>query len=272
MPSPDAKLHVLFSVVCALLLGCTRTLPNGGQGNPDAGSGDLCTTHMDTASCEADASCRAITCPSTCGTGSTFVTCQDKNRPVPPIACPLAGNCFDCRSLDQTACTTAAQQGRCIVGACCGSFLGCLNPGDSQPSCLCANCQGLDEAHCKARGTSCRADYCLGCSTTPQYVQCSNPNDRPLECDPPPCPPPLPCKQLMSETDCNGRSDCHSVYHDPGTCFAPGCEVFEYCADGKADCKGPAACNIVPPVCNPPYTLGYTGACYEGCVLQTACQ
>jgi len=32
-----------------------------------------------------------------------------------------------------------------------------------------------------------------------------------------------------------------------------------------------AICAIVPPHCEQPYVLSYTGICYEGCVRATEC-
>lgn len=83
------------------------------------------------------------------------------------------------------------------------------------------------------------------------------------------------CSQLTAQAGCDLRSDCHTVYVDPGTCgcSSPGCCArFDHCADGgKADCTGPATCKIATPFCDPPYVVAFTGTCYEGCVRQTTC-
>jgi hypothetical protein len=48
---------------------------------------------------------------------------------------------------------------------------------------------------------------------------------------------------------------------------------FDHCADGgKADCIGPALCNMVAPVCEGQYyAVGIKDGCYEGCVLAREC-
>jgi hypothetical protein len=85
------------------------------------------------------------------------------------------------------------------------------------------------------------------------------------------------CEQLTTADACTARSDCHGVYHDVGCgCLNCCCVVFQSCASGKADCKGPAACDIQAPACNDPacngqFTTGYTNVCYEGCVRAVDC-
>ena len=83
------------------------------------------------------------------------------------------------------------------------------------------------------------------------------------------------CSAITTQAACDSRSDCHSVFADPGTCGCAGvncCMHFNHCADGgQPNCAGPAACAIAQPACLPPYTLGYTSSCFEGCVLQTKC-
>lgn len=84
-----------------------------------------------------------------------------------------------------------------------------------------------------------------------------------------------PCSQLTTATACDARSDCHSVYVDPGTCgCAPSgcCARFNRCADGgRANCTGPATCKMAEPFCESPYVVSYSNDCYEGCVRQTSC-
>ena len=83
------------------------------------------------------------------------------------------------------------------------------------------------------------------------------------------------CSQVTTRVECDSRSDCHSVFQDPGTCgCAPAgcCMQFNRCADGgRANCTGPVACMAPQPFCQAPYALSYTGVCYEGCVLQSEC-
>ena len=86
---------------------------------------------------------------------------------------------------------------------------------------------------------------------------------------------PPKCSEVTTQTACDARDDCHSVFEDPGTCgcASPGCCAhFKSCADGNyANCLGPAACNIVQPFCEPPYVVAYKSLCYEGCVQQDDC-
>jgi hypothetical protein len=86
---------------------------------------------------------------------------------------------------------------------------------------------------------------------------------------------PAKCSDITTQTECDARGDCHSVFEDPQICdcMALGCCArFRSCADGeKADCTGPALCEIVEPYCEGPYVIAYRGACYEGCVKQTDC-
>jgi hypothetical protein len=83
------------------------------------------------------------------------------------------------------------------------------------------------------------------------------------------------CSQVTTQAACDSRSDCHSVFVDPGTCgcaAAGCCAHFDRCADvGHANCSGPVACMAPQPFCEAPYVLSYTGVCYEGCVRQSEC-
>ena len=83
------------------------------------------------------------------------------------------------------------------------------------------------------------------------------------------------CSQVTTQTECVGRSDCHSVFESANNCgcSAPGCCThFSRCADGAhANCSGTASCKIATPYCETPYVLAYTNNCYEGCVQQSAC-
>lgn len=87
------------------------------------------------------------------------------------------------------------------------------------------------------------------------------------------------CSQLTTQTACDARSDCHSVFYDPGDCgcASPGCCArFSQCKEGaQAVCVSPSPgtgfCDMATPVCEGPYVLAYTTYCYEGCVLATEC-
>jgi hypothetical protein len=85
------------------------------------------------------------------------------------------------------------------------------------------------------------------------------------------------CSSLTTLAACDARSDCHAVFDDPGTCgcaSAGCCAHFSKCADGgKAVCTMPSTfgCTIHVPFCESPYVVGYTAACYEGCVRASAC-
>ncbi len=84
------------------------------------------------------------------------------------------------------------------------------------------------------------------------------------------------CASVTTLAACDARSDCHSVFEDPGTCgcLALGCCAhFLRCADGdRASCTPNAiACDAATPHCESPYTVSYTNVCYEGCVRNTEC-
>jgi hypothetical protein len=83
------------------------------------------------------------------------------------------------------------------------------------------------------------------------------------------------CSDVTTQAECDARSDCHSVFVDPGTCgcAASGCCArFQNCADGDmADCGGPAACTMATPHCESPYVVAYRGSCFEGCVKESDC-
>ena len=84
------------------------------------------------------------------------------------------------------------------------------------------------------------------------------------------------CSQVTTQTACDLRSDCHSVFVDPGncTCSAAGCCArFNTCANGgHAQCSGKPMCELATPHCEAPaYVVSYTGLCFEGCVHPSAC-
>ena len=87
--------------------------------------------------------------------------------------------------------------------------------------------------------------------------------------------PAVNCSQVPAQAECDLRSDCHSVFVDPGTCgcAASGCcAKFSKCAVGRlADCSGTPMCDMATPHCEAPYVVSYTANCFEGCVDQREC-
>lgn len=85
------------------------------------------------------------------------------------------------------------------------------------------------------------------------------------------------CSEVTVLADCEARTDCHSVYQDPGTCGCASvgcCAKFSRCADGvTADCEGKAlTCDALTPFCEAPaFVVSYSGFCYEGCVQPKDC-
>ncbi|SRR6266540_7486346 len=83
------------------------------------------------------------------------------------------------------------------------------------------------------------------------------------------------CSAVTTLVVCEARADCHAVFTDPHDCACAAlgcCSRFSRCADGDhANCKGPAACDAATPYCEGPFTVAYSGACYEGCVRATDC-
>jgi hypothetical protein len=85
------------------------------------------------------------------------------------------------------------------------------------------------------------------------------------------------CSEVAVLADCEARTDCHSVFQDPGTCGCGSvgcCAKFARCADGDhADCEGKSlSCDALTPFCeDPTYVVSYSGFCYEGCVKPKDC-
>jgi hypothetical protein len=104
-------------------------------------------------------------------------------------------------------------------------------------------------------------------------VKCANPSDGQPTCPAIKCA--APCSSVTTLAGCEARTDCHSVFVDPGTCgcAASGCCAhFSTCADGDtAACTGTPLCKIVAPHCELPYVVAYSGSCYEGCVNKKDC-
>lgn len=110
-----------------------------------------------------------------------------------------------------------------------------------------------------------------GCSDTGTDIQryCC-PTDFDAGCKP-------SCADLTTLAECDARTDCHSVFVDPGTCGcgAPGCCAhFSRCAEGySTDCSGSMiSCTVQAPFCDTPsYVVSYVNGCYEGCVAPKHC-
>ena len=83
------------------------------------------------------------------------------------------------------------------------------------------------------------------------------------------------CGQVKTREECDVRSDCHSVFVDPGNCacLALGCcAKFSQCAEGgHAKCSGMPICEALPPHCDAPFVAAYAGNCWEGCVAPDEC-
>ena len=186
-----------------------------------------------------------------------------------------------CRQLGEAACRTRSD---CAVAACslCGggpSFIGCYDPA-REPGPVCtgiacpAPCSVLDEASCRTR-TDCRVDSCPGCNGGSSFVRCADADD-PLAIGCPAILCPAPCTAMTTKDACEARTDCHSVFVDDRACGCAAlgcCARFSRCADGaSAVCKAPSIlCDLVTPYCEGPYVVGYSGGCYEGCVLSSDC-
>ncbi len=109
--------------------------------------------------------------------------------------------------------------------------------------------------------------WCPGC--TSGSGSCS------VVCPAAPCPS---CSSVTTLNECELRSDCHSVFTDPGTCGCAAvgcCARFSRCADGDlAVCTPPQtfACTTAEPFCeSPAYVHSYANSCYEGCVAPKDC-
>jgi len=135
-------------------------------------------------------------------------------------------------------------------------------------------CHGRVQAGCQ-RTVTCEAAFCPACDGgVPTYLGCYQPSTEAA----PACPGvacPVACAQVTTLDACEARTDCHSVFQDPGTCGCAGsgcCAHFSRCADGdKAACTGTPLCKIATPFCESPYVVAHTGSCYEGCVQKKDC-
>lgn len=185
-----------------------------------------------------------------------------------------------CHDLGESDCKLRSDCKEATCTGCGGvvGFAGCYDPlteaGAFCPAFTCeVPCSAItDQASCTSR-SDCRADLCSLCSGPSTFAGCSAVGDPPVECPAGACPL-VPCDQITDSADaCDARPDCHAVFVDhPCGCASAGCcTTFSRCADGKANCAGPALCNIAPPACAGPYVVSYASSCYEGCVLKTEC-
>jgi hypothetical protein len=250
----------------------------GSAGTRDAG-GAQC-TNLDEYTCKTRTDCTAQYC-GVCP-NSTFNGCTPLG--APPVDCPgpVDACVQSCDLLDEALCKARSD---CQSYYCedCGiqQFVGCGEPGGGTacPARTCGPpCSGLDETSCKAR-SDCRVAGCPACDGGTSFI-CQATTDPPIEC-PAACPAPSSCSTVTTEAACNARTDCHSVYVDPGnTCgceFDGCCTHFSRCTDGaKASCTGTPSCQIVTPYCGAPgpapaYVVSYTASCFEGCVRPSEC-
>jgi hypothetical protein len=130
----------------------------------------------------------------------------------------------------------------------------------------------LGESDCLA-SSACRADYCSGCQTR-IFAGCASPSDPPPQCPAIKCV--AACAAVATLAECEARTDCHSVFTDPGTCDCAVlgcCAHFSGCANGdKAMCTSPGLlCRVATPYCEGPYVVAYSGSCFEGCVNKKDC-
>jgi len=171
--------------------------------------------------------------------GSTGKTCGG----IAGVTCSTGQFC----DLLAGSCNVADATGTCVANA----GVGCITI--YQPVCGCDGKTYPSDCDRQVAGVSKKSDG--ACPTTDAAV--------------------ATCSQVTTQAGCDGRSDCHSVFADPGTCgcaSAGCCARFSRCADGgRANCTGPVACMAPQPFCEAPYVLSYTGVCYEGCVLQSEC-
>lgn len=198
-----------------------------------------------------------------------------------PDASPVdSGQPITCASLDEASCELANGCAPQRCATCDGDdYFGCANAG-TVPTCppiWCPSCEDFGEAECAA-SAECAWHTCVGCEGEPISGQCLGNDQLPPPCPQLACPEPLPCSRL-DEATCSNRRDCHPVYDGADeltcACDSPGCcHQFTFCAEGGlANCDpSNLACRRAQPYCDGPYTVGYLGSCYEGCVRSDDCQ
>ncbi len=229
---------------------------------------------LDQATCKTRSDCQPEYCCSGevyegCGAAGAAVTCM--------TSCPLP-----CEGRDETTCMNSA--GSCTPQYCpnCDggqTFEGCAATGSGGIACglecpAPPSCSFLDETECKS-ATGCTAEYCPSCTGGQTFEGCSPPNSGAIAC-PAACPAPAACSTVTTEAACNARTDCYSVFDDPGTCGCNAvgcCAHFSWCADGaKASCGGMPLCQVAAPHCEAPaFVVSYSGSCFEGCVRPSEC-
>jgi hypothetical protein len=257
---------------------------HAGDAGQDGGAGggvSICSA-LDESRCSATQGCAALACP-TCSGQTVFSMCyRAEGAPPPscvPMGCPAPESC---NVLGETACGTRAD---CHLGYCANCsgaqlFTQCLdsNQAIACPGYACPAvpaCDGLGEMACQAT-PGCGPHYCPNCSGGQNFVGCIGPGESESACPLLTCPAPAACSTVTTEAVCNARTDCHSVFVDPGTCGCNAvgcCAHFSWCADGaKASCGGMPLCQVVAPHCEAPaFVVSYTGSCFEGCVRPTEC-
>jgi hypothetical protein len=236
---------------------------------------------LDESSCKGTSGCSSQHCPD-CKGGQVFVGCYGPGEGAACVlGCPAPASCA---GLDEMACIARSD---CHPGYCgCPGeqmFTVCLGPNEAAacPAYACpaapAACIGLNEAVCNSRG-DCQAEYCNTCLGR-TFAGCGNPGTG-FSCPAVgACVMPVPCARIADQLSCDARTDCHSVFGDPGTCdcATAGCCIgYSRCADGgKAACSGPTGpgilCMAPPPACGGAYVISFTADCWEGCVRPTEC-
>ncbi len=251
--------------------GQSGSAGSGGTG----GSGGAQCDSLDETTCKTRADCTAQYCHA-CPNQSQFEGCTTVG--APPMEC--AEECVEaaCGDLAEAACSNRADCQTYYCSDCKGgqTFIDCGTPGGG-PGIECqvcpASCAGLDETACT---NGCIPEYCPNCDGGRTFEGCSPPNSGAIACPATACPAPAPCSTVTTEAACNARTDCHSVFDDPGTCGCNAvgcCAHFSWCADGaKASCGGVPLCQVVGPYCDgTAYVVSYTASCFEGCVRPSEC-